>query len=133
MNTRSAKAHTGHRVNLGAWSTCLLVGALCLGTLPAQASATQGALSKSSDTPMTAAQQVKVRVDREIAADVGAMLADRDNIRVTALTVDVDAGIVTLGGLVATSAEKHLTARYVNDVDGVQGVVNAIVVNPGLD
>lgn len=81
------------------------------------------------DTPTDAGP---TSVDRRIAAGVRHVLSASDQVDVHGLEVAVDGGVVTLHGTVASAAEKHLAARYARDVPGVPGVVNALVVEPGL-
>jgi hypothetical protein len=99
---------------------------VCLIMLPAMTLAAQ--VEQGPPPPQT--ESGFTATDRLLTRQVERALHGRQNILVRDLDVIVDTGIVTLHGTVATSAEKHLAARYAQDVRGVEGVVNAIVVNP---
>ncbi len=71
--------------------------------------------------------------EQQLAENVAEMLTAKENVSVLGLVVNVEGGIVTLEGRVATSAEKHLASRYSQNVKGVQGLVNAIIVKPKLE
>lgn len=74
----------------------------------------------------------RAAIDRDLRQAVRDLLRDKDNVAVSGLKIEVDRGVVTLHGVVGTAAEKHLASRYVQDVVGVQGVVNALIVDAGL-
>ena len=75
----------------------------------------------------------QAEVDEMIRVSVVRVLTDDPQLEIVDLDVAVDRGTITLYGRVATPAEKHLAARYADDVIGSQGVVNALKVIPGLD
>lgn len=70
--------------------------------------------------------------DAAIRRAVVRKLQSDPDVDIAGLEVVVQDGIVTLHGQAATSSEKHLAARYADDVDGSRGIVNAIDVVPGL-
>jgi osmotically-inducible protein OsmY len=71
-------------------------------------------------------------IDQRLGKAVVGALERSENVAVRGLVATVDEGIVTLEGAVRTSAEKHLASRYARDVAGIQGVVNAITVEPAI-
>jgi len=82
--------------------------------------------------PVGVAQSADSSIDQRLGESVATMLEAKTNVSVRGLAVSVQDGIVTLEGTVKTSAEKHLASRYSQDIVGVQGVVNAIVVEPAM-
>lgn len=108
--------------------------AICLSLLLGLMMPAVLASAHAADTASTGvgADSALAASDRRLVDRVTRALRTRDNVVLHELAVDVDAGVVTLHGLVATSAEKHLASRYVQDIPGIQGVVNAIIVDPVL-
>lgn len=70
--------------------------------------------------------------DEAIRRQVIDALRKDPHVNVADLEVEVQDGVITLYGRVATSAEKHLAARKADDVRGARGVVNVIDSTPGL-
>jgi osmotically-inducible protein OsmY len=59
-----------------------------------------------------------------------ALLAAADDLRDSTINVDVDNGVVTLSGTVATPAQKARAAQIAKSVEGVKSVKNNLVVSP---
>ena len=70
--------------------------------------------------------------DSQVRRAVEAKLIADPDVNVRDLQVEVQDGVVTLYGQVDAPAEKHLAARYADDIQGVEGVVNGIDVVPAL-
>ena len=58
-------------------------------------------------------------------------LAAADDLRDSTINVDVDKGVVTLSGTVASAAQKTRAETVAKAVDGVTGVKNMLKVSPG--
>jgi osmotically-inducible protein OsmY len=71
-------------------------------------------------------------LDVRLKSAVKQSLDDYEQVTIEGLSIEVEFGIVTLEGKVATPAEKHLAARRVRNIVGVRGVVNAIDVDERL-
>ena len=70
--------------------------------------------------------------DDRLREAVRSRLGDDPDVKIHDLEVAVQDGIVTLYGRVADPADKHIAARYVDDIVGVKGVVNVLEVVPAL-
>jgi hyperosmotically inducible protein len=66
--------------------------------------------------------------DTWIALKVKTALMFHRNVSATKTEVNVNDGIVTLGGVASSMAQKELTTEYAKDVDGVKEVKNAMTV-----
>jgi len=75
--------------------------------------------------------QPEARSDRWITMKVKMALAFHKNVSATATEVQSRDGVVTLSGSVDSEADKHLSADYAKDVEGVTEVRNDLVVTPG--
>jgi hypothetical protein len=58
-----------------------------------------------------------------------AVLAATEDLRDSTINVDVDNGVVTLSGTVATQAQKTKAAQVVKGIEGVKSVKNNLVVS----
>lgn len=58
-----------------------------------------------------------------------ALLAGEDNLRDSTINVDVENGVITLSGSVATNAQKETAGRIAQGVEGVTSVRNNITVS----
>jgi hyperosmotically inducible protein len=66
--------------------------------------------------------------DKWMALKIRSRLLVKGNVSATSTTVDVEDGVVTLGGTADNIAQKELTEVYAKDIDGVRSVRNRIVV-----
>jgi hypothetical protein len=108
-----------------------LMTGICLATLLCPMALAAGESRDELSDP-SHASALSAEGDDVVRAAVDAHLSGNPNTDIIDLEVEVQDGIVTLQGRVATPAEKQLAARYAQDVQGARGVVNAIDVVPGL-
>jgi len=59
-----------------------------------------------------------------------AVLTTTDDLRDSTINVDVENGVVTLSGTVATAAQKTKAAQVAKGVEGVKSVKNNLIVKP---
>lgn len=73
-----------------------------------------------------------MRTDNELRADVVAELSWDPSIREEDIATAVKGGVVTLAGIVETYAQRYAAQRAVERVNGVQAIVNDLIVKlPG--
>lgn len=66
--------------------------------------------------------------DPWIALKIRSVLLVKAHVSAATTTVDVNQGVVTLGGTASSEAERELAEEYARDVDGVKSVRNNIIV-----
>lgn len=109
-----------------------IVLAACM--LPVGNAETSGSAApvRSTDTPSPVGSD-QAEADAAIREAVIDALSEDPQLDLVDLDVTVDRGTISLSGHAPTSAQKHLAARYADDVAGSQGVVNLIKVIPGME
>ncbi len=72
--------------------------------------------------------EVPEHSDKWIAIEIRSLLLVKAHVSASATTVDVNGGVVTLGGTAGSTAQRDLTEFYAKGVEGVRSVRNNIVV-----
>lgn len=87
-------------------------------------------LAEDKDSGLRAGEFVK---DSAITTQIKAKILAADNIDSMQIKVDTDNnGVVVLTGAVKSQAEKEKVHNIAHSVDGVQKVMNNLVINPNL-
>jgi osmotically-inducible protein OsmY len=79
---------------------------------------------------MIAAAQARASTDRLLASQIAMHLAETNRASLKRLSVDVQAGEVTLRGSVGSYHEKQIAIQACRMLSGIQRLIDAVEVSP---